>query len=132
MRRPAGRSRALAVALLAAPLLAGCGGGSVVAPPSGPPVGDLRVGMIDYRFQLSAGTLAPGTVEVTATNAGSSEHDVVLTQDGREIGRSPVLPPGGHRTFAVRVAPGAPVDLVCSVPGHAQMGMRASVAVAPG
>jgi plastocyanin len=117
--------------LLALPLaLAGCGGGSVVAPPSGPPASELRVGMIDYRFQLSAATLAPGEVTVVATDAGSSQHDVVLSQGGTVIGRSEVLDPGEEQTFTVRVAAGTPVHLECSLPGHDAAGMHASVRVA--
>jgi plastocyanin len=122
--------RAAAVLLLLG--LAGCGGGSVVAPPSGPPATELRIGMIDYRFQLSAATLAPGTVTVVATNAGSSEHDVVLSEGGTEIGHSDVLPPGSQQTFTVQVSAGGPVHLECSVPGHDAAGMHAQVAVAAG
>jgi len=113
-------------------LLAGCGGGSVVAPPSGSPVTELRIGMIDYRFQLSAAAVQPGALTVVATNTGSSEHDVVLTEDGTEIGRSDVLPPGGRQTFQVQVAAGGPVHLECSLPGHDAAGMHADVAVEPG
>lgn len=112
--------------------LAGCGGGSVVAPPPGPPATELRIGMIDYRFQLSAATLEPGTVTVVATNAGSSEHDVVLTEGGRELGRSDVLAPGGTQTFRVQVTAGGRVHLECSLPGHDAAGMHADVAVAAG
>jgi plastocyanin len=122
--------RAVVVLLLLG--LPGCSGGSVVAPPSGPPATELRIGMIDYRFQLSSAAVRPGTVTVVATNAGSSEHDVVLTEGGAQIGRSDVLPPGGQQTFEVKVAPGGPVHLVCSVPGHDAAGMHAEVAVAEG
>lgn len=132
VRRVVARCAGCLLALVVSLAVAGCGGGSVVPPPAGPPASALKVGMVDYAFQLSAGTLRPGTVTVTATNAGSSEHDVVLSQGGREIGRSKVLPPGGKESFAVHVAPGTTVDLVCSVAGHAAMGMRASVAVAGG
>jgi plastocyanin len=118
-----------AVVLLLLLLLAGCGGGSVVSPPSGPPATELRVGMIEYRFQLSAAAVRPGTLTVVATNTGSAEHDVVLTENGTEIGRSDVLPPGGQQTFQVQVAPGGPVHLECSMPGHDAAGMHADVAV---
>jgi plastocyanin len=121
-----------AAAVLLPLLLTGCGGGSVVAPPSGPPATELRVGMLDYRFQLSAGTLAPGSVTVVATNAGSSEHDVVLTEGGTEIGRSAVLPPGGQQTFSVQATAGGPVHLECSLPGHDVAGMHADLPVAGG
>lgn len=121
-----GMRRLLATALL---LLAGCGGGSVVPPPSGPPETELRVGLLDYRFQLSAAALRPGEVTVVATDAGSSEHDVVFSEDGTEIGRSRILAPGEQQTFVIRVAPGGPVHLECTLPGHAAAGMRATVDV---
>jgi len=104
----------------------------MVAPPAGPPATELRVGMMDYRFQLSAATLAPGSVTVVATNAGSSEHDVVLSEGGTEIGRSDVLPPGGQQTFTVDVGIAGPVHLECSLPGHDAAGMRADLQVASG
>ena len=121
--------------LLAALLLlslSGCGGGSDVPPPAGPPADQLRIGMIEYRFQLSAGTLRPGEVTVVATDAGSSQHDVVLTQAGKVIGRSRVLNPGEQQTFRIRVAPRGPVHLECTLPGHDVAGMHATVQVAKG
>lgn len=119
-----------AVLVLLLLVLSGCAGGSVVTPPAGPPATQLRVGMMEYRFQLSAATLAAGTVTVVATNTGSSEHDVVLTQGGKEIGRSAVLAPGSTETFRVMVAPGVRVHLECSLPGHDTAGMHVDVAVA--
>jgi len=111
-------------------LLAGCGGGSDVRPAAGPPASDLRIGMMEYRFQLSAGTLRPGEVSVTATDVGSAQHDVVLRQGGRVVGRSRVLQPGQQQTFRVHVAPGTPVHLECTLPGHDLAGMHATVSVA--
>jgi uncharacterized cupredoxin-like copper-binding protein len=122
--------RLLVAALLL--LLAGCGGGSDVPPPAGPPAGRLRVGMIEYRFQLSAATLRAGEVTVVATDAGSSQHDVVLSQGGKVVGRSRVLEPGEQQTFRVRVVAGRPVHLECTLPGHDIAGMHATVQVSPG
>jgi uncharacterized cupredoxin-like copper-binding protein len=119
-----------AVALLLLLAVGGCAGGSVVAPPPGPPATELRIGMLDYRFQLSAATLAAGSVTVVATNAGSTEHDVVLEEGGEQIGRSDVLAPGAHQTFRVQVRAGGRVHLECTMPGHDAAGMHADVAVA--
>jgi hypothetical protein len=130
-RLAAGPLLLLLVLLLVLPL-AGCGGGSDVPPAAGPPASSLRVGMIEYRFQLSAGTLRPGVVTVVATDAGSSQHDVVLRQGGKVVGRSQVLQPGQQQTFRVHVAPGAPVHLECTLPGHDLAGMHATVSVARG
>ncbi len=118
---------------LLAVALAGCSAGpAAVAPPDGPPVSQLRIGLSEYRLQLSAGTLAPGQVEVTVTNAGSAAHDVRLRQDGRVLGATAVLSPGAREVLRLQVSAGRPIALDCTVPGHTEAGMTASLAVATG
>jgi plastocyanin len=126
------RGGVLALALFAVPVLGGCAGGSVAAPPAGPPATELRIGLLDYRFQLSAATLAPGSVTVVATNAGGTAHDAVFSQAGRDIGGSRVLAPGESQTFRIDVAAGAPVHVECTLPGHDAAGMHASLSVGGG
>lgn len=115
-------------------LLAGCGGGGEPAAPtpSGPPVSELRIGMSEYQLQLSAGALRPGAVTVIGTNAGSTGHNVRLRQGGKELGSTEVLSPGKSQTITVQVAAGAPVQLDCTVTGHAEAGMVAGIAVVGG
>lgn len=117
--------------LLAVFVLTGCGSGthSSAPVPSGPPTDDLRVGLLEYRLALSGGTLRPGTVVVTATNAGSSGHDLRLRQGDRVLGNTQVLSPGGREVLRVDVRPGEPVRLDCTVTGHAEAGMHATLAV---
>lgn len=110
--------------------LTGCGGNAPAPVPAGPPTDDLRLGLQDYRLQLSAAALLPGTVTVTATNTGSDRHDVTFTQDGAVIGRTEVLPPGGRETVQMQVDPGSEIQLECTVAGHAAAGMTASMSVA--
>ena len=122
---------AVLTAALTAVLAAGCGAGAPAAPvPAGPPVSELRIGLQEYRFQLSAGTLRPGPVEVVVTNAGSTAHDVRLLQGKQQLAASDVLQPGGRQTLQLDVAAGAPVLLDCTLGGHAEAGMTASLAVA--
>lgn len=114
-------------------LLTGCGAGAPSPPPAaGPPVSELRVGLSEYRLQLSAGTLAPGTVEVSVTNTGSARHDLQLVQAGAVLGASRVLSLGEQQSLALQVAAGAPISLRCTLPGHAEAGMTGTLAVAPG
>jgi plastocyanin len=115
--------------LVAVPVLGGCAGGSVAAPPAGPPAAQLRIGLLDYRFQLSTAALRPGTVTVVATDAGSAAHDAVFTQDGRRIGGSRVLAPGESQTFPITVAAGSAVHVTCTLPGHDAAGMHATLSV---
>ena len=124
-------ARRSAAALLAACVLAGCGSGarSSAPVPTGPPTSDLRVGLLEYRLALSGGTLRPGTVVVTATNAGSSGHDLRLRQGNRVLANTQVLSPGGVEVVRVDVQPGEPVRLDCTVSGHAEAGMHATLTV---
>jgi hypothetical protein len=117
--------------LAAVLVLASCGSGaqSSAPVPSGPPTSDLRVGLLEYRLALSGGTLLPGTVTVTATNGGSTGHDLRLRQGDRVLGNTAVLSPGGREVLRVDVQPGEPVRLDCTVGGHAQAGMHATLAV---
>lgn len=111
-------------------LLSACGASDPAPAPAGPPVSELRIGMQEYALQLSAGELAPGPVTVVVTNAGGAAHDVVLSQDDDEIGRTDVLSPGERQTVEVEVSPGTPVHLVCTLTGHSAAGMHASLDVA--
>ncbi len=119
-------------ALAAALVLASCGSGaqSSAPVPSGPPTNDLRVGLLEYRLALSAGTLTPGSVTITATNAGSTGHDLRLRQGDSVLGATSVLSPGGREVLRVDVQPGEPVRLDCTVGGHVEAGMHATLTVA--
>ena len=120
------------LALVAVLVLSGCGSGAETSAPvpTGPPVTELRIGLLEYRLALSADALKPGTVTATVTNAGSTGHDVRLRQGDTVLGATEVLSPGGKQTLRVDVAPGVPVKLDCTVGGHAEAGMHATLAVA--
>lgn len=122
----------VALTLVTLLVLTGCGGGAETSAPvpTGPPVSELRIGLLEYRLALSADALQSGTVTVTVTNAGSTGHDVRLRQNGKVIGTTEVLSPGGKQTLRVDVAPGVLVELDCTVGGHAGAGMRTVLAVA--
>lgn len=117
-------------ALATALLLAGCGSAPAVAPPPGPPVSALRIGLSEYQLQWSASAVRPGPVELTVTNTGSAQHDVQLVQEGTVIGGSEVLPPGGRQTVQVQVGSVGPISLLCTVAGHVEAGMTGSLDVA--
>jgi hypothetical protein len=121
-----------AAVVAAVVLLAACGSGahSSAPVPSGPPTDELRVGLLEYRLALSAGSLVPGPVTITATNAGSAGHDVRVRQGDSVLGATSVLSPGGREMIRVDVQPGEPVRLDCTVGGHAEAGMHATLAVA--
>ncbi|TAK79600.1 MAG: hypothetical protein EPO16_01765 [Dehalococcoidia bacterium] len=66
-------------------------------------------------------------VTLTVTNTGGIAHDLSVKGGGK----TPLLNPGEHATLKLENVEGR-VDLFCSVPGHADAGMRAAIAVTPG
>ena len=126
------RQGEVGAALVMVLVLSGCASGArTTAPaPSGPPVSELRVGLLEYRLALSAGTLQPGSVTAVVTNAGSTGHDVRFRQGDRVLGATEVLSPGGQQVLRVEVVPDVPVELDCTVAGHAEAGMHTTLSVA--
>lgn len=123
----AGRTRSAIVGLL---MLTACGSPSD-EPTAGPPVAALRVGLLEYRFAVSAGTVLAGQVTVTITNAGSAAHDVSFSQGDRALGTSKVLRPGERQELRFTVEGASPIRMVCTLAGHATAGMRRTLSVAP-
>ena len=64
------------------------------------------------------------------TNAGSSGHDLRFRQGGEVLGVTAMLSPGGRQVPRVEIAAGEPVELDCTVSGHAEAGLRATLSVA--
>ena len=112
--------------------------------PAGDPATTLDVSMSEFKFAPANPELAHGTVELTATNKGKTEHELVLLKtnadpsklpkDGKEvsekdsIGEIPETAPGqsGAETFDLK--PGKYV-MVCNIPGHYDAGMYGTLTV---
>lgn len=110
--------------------LTGCGGGAA-ALPDAPATSDLRMGLSEYRLQLSAPAVRAGTVTVRVTNAGSARHDVRLRQAGQVLAASRVLAPGEQQVLTLQVPAGPRVELDCTLGGHAAAGMTGGLRVEP-
>ncbi len=94
-------------------------------PAAAGPVGDITITAFDLGFEPAMVHLdGPGTYTVTFVNDGGTYHDVTFA-DGTVIGAD------GHEsaTGEVRV-PAEGLSFICSVPGHADGGMRGEVMVA--
>ena len=93
--------------------------------PAGGPVGEITITAFDLGFEPSTVTVGrPGTYSVTFVNDGGTFHDVTFA-DGTVIGAE------GHATATGEVTIGAEgLGFICSVPGHADGGMRGDVVVA--
>jgi len=101
---------------------------TVTAPPevtttaAGTTVG---VDMFEYGFTLSETTIPAGTVLFQLTNTGHAPHDFSI----EGVGKSSTIGPGGRGTLTVTLAAGT-YTYVCTVQGHAQLGMTGTFKVA--
>jgi len=108
----------------------GAGAGSTPAPGigAGEVLGTLDVKAFDLGFDPNSLTVdKPGRYQINLANTGTLPHDITVS-DGTTTG---IVNGGGSAKLTVDI-PTAGVTFICSVPGHADAGMRASISVAGG
>ena len=94
-------------------------------PPTGSTTGKIEIEAFDLGFKPAALTVpAAGTYEVSLKNTGSILHDLTFA-DGTKLS----VDAGASATGTVAV-PAAGITFICSVPGHADAGMKGAVTVA--
>lgn len=120
-------------ALAATVVLAGCSAQEQAqAPePSASPSDQIRVGLTEWTIHTATAVAEPGELELVVTNAGGTEHDLVVTG---EFGtwRTPLIEPGDRTTLEVAADAEETLHLDCSVPGHHESGMHTTLDVAAG
>lgn len=124
------------ILVLALPLALGLGG-------CGPKKEELKVEMTDFAFKPGDISVPAGAkVTITLTNNGSTNHDFVIMKSGKEAS----VPFGkedeaniywekevevGDTQTVTFTAPSDPGEyqIVCSVPGHLEAGMKGTLTV---
>lgn len=87
----------------------------------------IRVDARDFAFKLSRRSVPAGsTVRFVVRNRGGTVHDFVVA---KKKARTRVLEPGGRQTIAVRFPKAGTFRFLCSVPGHARLGMKGALGV---
>jgi nitrite reductase (NO-forming) len=93
-------------------------------PPSGNVLGSLEVTGVDLGFKPATLSVdAVGDYEVKLVNTGSIVHDITFP-DGTKIEA-----PAGTTASAVVTVPAEGLSFICSVPGHADAGMKGTISV---
>ena len=107
-----------------APRSAVAGGGSPSASASAGPVGEIAIRAFDLGFEPAMVDVpAPGRYTVTFKNDGGITHNVTFA-DGTAISAD------AHQSATGEVViPAAGLTFLCSVPGHADAGMKGEVMV---
>lgn len=126
MRR--GRLVGLALGLVLAAVLAGCGDSPRASERE--VTRELRVGLADYEITTPAVAVPPGMATLRVTNVGRTAHDLRVA--GQETtAHLTTLDPGESQTLDVEVAAGEDeLTLWCTLPGHRQQGMETTLPVA--
>jgi nitrite reductase (NO-forming) len=105
----------------------GGGSGATSAPGAsgGPTLGSLAVTAVDLGFEPKGLSVdKAGTYEIHFQNNGQIPHDITFAD-----GTTTVALPGEMKMLTVNV-PDSGITFLCSIPGHADAGMRGTITVA--
>ncbi len=81
----------------------------------------------EFRFSPAGPQVRAGsTVGVIYTNEGDLEHDISIPEVGFHLLAQP-----GETVKAAFVAPDEDAEILCTIPGHAQAGMKGTLEVSP-
>jgi uncharacterized cupredoxin-like copper-binding protein len=111
---------AFAAAALAAPALAA----TVPAQASHVNATTIQVRGGEFYFKLSATSAPRGTVTFIFRNVGQVAHDFKI--NGK---KTPSLSPGKSARLVVRFTKAGKYPLSCTIPGHAQAGMKGTFTI---
>ncbi len=101
------------------------------APPSAATKAANQVGVTLSEWAITPNNLAipSGKVEFMVSNTGKFGHNLSISKDGTEIGKTSTFTSGeGTQTLAVDLQPGT-YEILCNVPGHADKGMKGTLTV---
>ena len=110
--------------LAAAVLVAGAAAAFAVAHRESAARVVVHVTMEDFRFVLSRRRVPVGSVRFVVVNRGATVHDFAVAQH-----RTRLLQPGQRQTIDVRFAKAGRIPYLCTVGGHAALGMKGTLVV---
>jgi uncharacterized cupredoxin-like copper-binding protein len=84
----------------------------------------ITVTAVDFKFTLSKSSAPKGAVTFAVTNKGKTAHDFKI--DGK---KTALLQPGKKASLTVRFAKAGKFPYLCTVPGHAKLGMKGTFTV---
>jgi uncharacterized cupredoxin-like copper-binding protein len=84
----------------------------------------VAVTQVDFKFKLSVKSVPHGTVTFRVTNKGKTRHDFKI--NGK---KTALLAPGKSAVLKVTFRKAGRYPYLCTVPGHAQLGMKGVLVV---
>ena len=134
------RISGIALGLITAAALAGCGGtgyGKSSPPPTTAAstaatgsAGAHRVTATEseYKIALSVSSVPAGRYTIDAVNKGAIEHVLAIAGPGVAGTQTSTIPPRSSQTLTVTLAKGT-YDVYCPLPGHKALGMDTKLTV---
>jgi plastocyanin len=83
--------------------------------------------MTEYAFDPSDASFRRGT-ELTVRNEGEIAHNLTVERNGDEVAGTDSFLGGKSEKLDLNIAPGR-YAMVCTVPGHEQLGMTGTITV---
>ena len=122
----------LSAGIALAAVLAACGEPAAHQPPVSPNSPAVDVTMTDYKFHPNPIHVTAGRIRFRISNVGTVGHDLtILTPDStRRIAHTALVPPGGQANVSMDLAAGI-YPVICTQPGHLELGMETSVVASP-
>jgi plastocyanin len=113
-------------------LIVGDGGGAAPPPttpttPSTPPPSSAQLVASGLGFNYSSLSATAGTVTINMFNDSVIPHNVAIRGNGVDV-QGPVVGKGQTSSVTAELAPGT-YEFYCSVPGHAEAGMKGTLVV---
>jgi plastocyanin len=117
--------KALAVAVAAVALLAGCGGSS-----SGQPSGSIKVSLTEFKFDPATVSAPSGKVVFFLVNNGTTSHDFIIRDaSNNKVTGSELISAGDSAVFTVDSIATGTYTYFCDQPGHEQSGMKGTLTI---
>ena len=85
------------------------------------------VEMVEYAFEPAEVTVSEGDT-IAAENAGELPHNLTVLDGDQELGATPDLDGGAAAELSADFPPGD-YEMVCTIPGHADLGMKGTFTV---
>jgi plastocyanin len=118
--------KALAAALAAVALLAGCGGGGGTAQPAG----SIKVTLTEFKFDPSTISAPSGKVVFYLVNAGTTSHDMIIRDSSNNrVDGSELISAGDTFVFTVNSIPAGTYTYFCDQTGHEASGMKGTLTI---
>ncbi len=120
------RASALAVTFVT---LAACGGSAAAKTTTTPRGEVVHVVLNDFSITPAQAASKTGTFTLAIANSGKSPHNLTVEDaSGKVVVHTADLKPGQSTTVSVQLPAGS-YSTLCSLPGHASLGMKGTLAV---